>query len=195
MLRNRKGVTLFEIMTVTTLAAIMLVVAVPKVAESRRAAAMAAARVQVESYMATARAIAVRNGGRTQLVRNGNTLTIQADTGTGYVTMAKPMQIDPSSKLELGGTAATVTITFDARGLATGLNASGEKFYITVASGYGAGTKDSVCVTRFGALLDRSCGKSPPIAEIVEPDISLPGGGGGISLPGGGGISITPVTQ
>jgi prepilin-type N-terminal cleavage/methylation domain-containing protein len=176
MLRNRKGVTLFEIMTVMVITAIVMVVAVPRVGSSRHAAAMAAARTQVESYLATTRAIATRNGGRTQLVRSGNTLTIQADTGTGYVTMVKPMQIDASSNITLGGT-ATAPIAFDARGIASGLNASGEKFYLTVSSGYGAGMKDSVCITRFGAVLDRNCG-----ATVSTSGGDSTGGGGILPL-------------
>jgi Tfp pilus assembly protein FimT len=183
MLRNHKGVTLFEIVTVTTLAAIMMVVALPKVAESRRAAAMASARLQVESYLAAARETAKRNGGKTQLVHSANTLTIQADTGTGWVTIGRPIQLDASSNIALTSalastTAATTgTIAFDGRGIASGLNAGGAKFYFTIASGYGAGMQDSLCLTRFGAVLDKKCGQAaaPPPSEIlIEPDISLP---------------------
>ena len=159
MLRNRKGVTLYEIITVATLAAIMLAFAYPRMSEARRAAALASARTQVESYLALARTIAIRNGGKTQFVRNGNTLKIEADTGTGWVAVAKPITIDASA-ISLSGTAST--IAFDSRGLATGLNAGGEKFYLTIVSAYGAGMKDSICVTRLGALLDRNCGAAAP---------------------------------
>jgi prepilin-type N-terminal cleavage/methylation domain-containing protein len=160
MLRNRKGVTLFEVMTVLGLAAILLAMAVPQMSNSRRAAHMASARTQVEAYLGTARAIAIRNGGKTQLVRSGNTLTIEADTGAGYVTMLKPLKVGAGTDVGLNVTATT--IAFDARGLATGLNATGEKFYLTVSSGYGAGLKDSVCISRLGALLDRNCGSAAP---------------------------------
>ena len=157
--RNRKGVTLFEIMTVVTLAAIMMVMALPRLTEGRRAAAMAAARVQVESYLTTARAIAVRNAGKTQLVKSGNTLMIQADTGTGWITVVKPLELE-------GGYVkikpSVNTIAFDSRGLATGLSATGEKFYLKIESGYGEGLKDSVCITHLGGLLDRKCGSGGP---------------------------------
>jgi prepilin-type N-terminal cleavage/methylation domain-containing protein len=175
MLRNRKGVTLLEVMTVVTMGAIMMVFALPKMQSSRTAASMSSARTQVESYLAVARAIAVRNGGKTQLVRYGNTLMIRADTGTGWVTMGKPVELDATANVTLDATAST--ISFDSRGLATGLNAAGEKFYFTVASGYGAGAKDSICVTRFGALLDKKCGAAPPPPSeeiLILPDISLP---------------------
>jgi Tfp pilus assembly protein FimT len=158
--RNREGVTLFEIMTVLTLAALMMAFAFPQVRDARRAASMAAARTQVEAYIGVARAIAVRNGGKTQLVRSGNTLTIQADTGTGWVTMVKPLRLAGGSDVGLSTT--TNTFAFDARGLATGLNAAGEKFYLKAESGYGSEVKDSICVTRLGGVLDRNCGSAGP---------------------------------
>lgn len=158
--RNRQGVTLFEVMTVVTLAAIMIAMAVPRLADGRRAASMAAARTKVESYITVARAIAVRNGGRTQLVRNGHTLTIEADTGTGWVTMVKPLKFGGTA--DVGLTSTTNTIAFDGRGLATGLSATGEKFYLKMESGYGSNVTDSICVTPLGGILGRGCGAASP---------------------------------
>jgi prepilin-type N-terminal cleavage/methylation domain-containing protein len=172
MLRNRKGVTLFEIMTVMTLAAILMAITFPHMKDTRRAASMQSARTQVESFLSIARSIAVRNGGKTRLVRTGGKLEIEADTGTGWVTVVRPVHFGEVSNVKLESTVST--IEYDSRGLATGLAASGEKFYITAASGYGAGTKDSICITRLGALLNRTCGLAvtPPEKEI-DPDIII----------------------
>jgi prepilin-type N-terminal cleavage/methylation domain-containing protein len=158
MLRNRKGVTLFEIMTVIVLGAILLAVTVPSVQNARRAAMMESARAQAESYVTTARAIAIRNGGKTQLVKLDNTLMIQADTGTGWITVVQPVPFDGgkvSLKLSVN------SIAFDARGLAVGLNDAGEKIYLKDESG-SSERKDSVCITRLGGLLDKSCGAAAP---------------------------------
>jgi Tfp pilus assembly protein FimT len=175
--RNRRtGVTLLEIMTVLTLAAIMMAMAFPRLSESRRTAQLAAARGQVETYLSVARSIAVRNGGKTQLVRNGNKLTIESDTGTGWVTMVKPLKLGDA---DVGLNSTTNVIAFDARGLATGLSATGEKFYLKIASGYGSNLQDSICVTRLGGVLDRSCGSAAA---------GISGGGS----TGGGGITVTP---
>jgi len=179
MLRNRKGVTLFELMTVVVIAGVMMLVALPRMSESRKSAGMSSARTQVESYLATARAVAIRNGGKTQLVRYGNTLMIQADTGTGWVTVVRPVELGAKN---ISITPSVNAMAFDARGLATGLNATGEKFYIQIASGYGAGTKDSVCITRFGAVLDRKCGQPAPAGDVLLNPEPLPGGGGGLPL-------------
>src|SRR3712207_6233559 len=147
MRRNRKGVTLFEVMTVMVLGALMLAMAVPRLRESRRSAMMAAARTQVESYVTTARAIAIRNGGKTQIVKTDNSLMIQADTGTGWITVVQPVAFG-------GGTVSVKptanTIAFDARGLATGLNAAGEKFHLKDEFGSGSEKRDSVCITSLG---------------------------------------------
>jgi Tfp pilus assembly protein FimT len=157
MLRNRKGVTLIEIMTVVVMAIIMTAIAFPRLKETRRASSMQSARAQVESYLAVARSVAIRNGVRSFLIRDGNTIRIMADSANGtIVTVVRRIQLDSVSNVTLGATKDT--IVYDSRGLAVNLSASGERFYITAASGLGAGTMDSICVTRLGLVLDRKCG-------------------------------------
>jgi hypothetical protein len=101
--------------------------------------------------------VAIRNGVRSFLIRDGNTIRIMADSANGaIVTVVRPIQLDSVSNVTLGGTKDT--IIYDSRGLAVNLAAGGERFYITAASGLGAGTMDSICVTRLGLVLDRKCG-------------------------------------
>jgi Tfp pilus assembly protein PilE len=169
MLRNRKGVTLIEIMTVVALAVAMTAIAFPKLKETRRASSMQSARTQVESYLAVARSVAIRNGVRAFLVREGNTIRIMADSANGtIVTVVRPVELDSVSQVALGATKDT--IIYDSRGLAVNLNASGEKFYITSIAAYSAGVKDSICVTRLGLVLDRKCGLgvTPPEKETAD---------------------------
>ena len=190
MLRNRKGVTLIEIMTAVGLAIIMTAVAFPKLKETRRAANMQSAKTQVESYLSVARSVAIRNGVRSFLIRDGNTMRILADSGTGLVVVVRPMALDTISNVLLssasGGTADT--IVYDNRGMAVNL-AGTQKFYITTKSGVGAGVKDSICVTRLGLVLDRNCGLvvMPEKKEDEEIPIDIiiidPKDGGPISLP------------
>ena len=189
MLRNRKGITLIEIMTAVGLAVIMTAVAFPKLKETRRAANMQSAKTQVESYLSVARSVAIRNGVRSFLIRDGNTMRIMADSANGLVVVVRPMALDTVSNVLLtsasGGTADT--IIYDNRGMAVNLAAT-QKFYITTKSGAGAGVKDSICVTRLGLVLDRNCGlvampekkedEIPIDIIILDPDkegpISLP---------------------
>ncbi len=186
MLRNRKGITLIEIMTAVGLAIIMTAIAFPKLKETRRAANMQSAKTQVQSYLSVARSVAIRNGVRSFLIRDGNTMRIMADSATGLVVVVRPMALDSISNVLLtsasGGTADT--IVYDNRGLAVNL-AGTQKFYITTKTGVGAGVKDSICVTRLGLVLDRNCGlvvmpekkeDEVPIDIIVidEGPISLP---------------------
>ena len=187
MLRNRKGVTLTEIMAVVAMTILMTAFAFPKLKETRRAASMQSARTQVESYLTVARSIAIRNGVRAVLIREGNTIRIMADSGNTLVLVVRPVQLDSVSHVRLEATADT--IVYDNRGNAVNLDGSGEKFYIT--SMIDATSKDSVCVTRFGLVLDRRCGLAvaakkelpkdssgtPPLDEDIDPpsDGTIPG--------------------
>jgi Tfp pilus assembly protein FimT len=168
MLRNRKGVTIIEIMTVVVLAIIMTAIAFPHLKDTRRASSMQSARTQVESYLTVARSVAIRNGVRAFLIRDGNTIRIVADSANGvFVTVVRPIQLDSVSNVTLGATKDT--IIYDSRGIAVNLDGT-QKFYITAASGYGAGTKDSICVTRLGLVLDRNCGLTVVSKEIPKED-------------------------
>lgn len=187
MLRNRKGVTLIEIMTVVVMVILMTAVAFPKLKETRRAASMQSAKTQVESYLSVARSVAVRNGVRAFLIRDGNTMRILADSTNGQlVTVVRPFQLDSVSNVVLSNAAGTSadTIGYDSRGIAVNL-AGTTKFYLTVRSGvYGAGTKDSICVTRLGLVLDRNCGLAVMPPEKEE----------GLPVEDGGPIIIDPKT-
>jgi prepilin-type N-terminal cleavage/methylation domain-containing protein len=178
MLRNRKGVTLLEIMTVVVMAAIMMAVALPQLKETRRASSMQSAKTQFESFAATARAIAVRTGSRTYLIRQAHSIRIEADSAGQMVTVVRKVNLSEVSSVHLGSTSgqSADTIMYDARGMATNLGATGTKFYFTAASGYGAGTKDSVCITRLGMVFDRSCGLvvSPEKTEEIEEKVEDP---------------------
>jgi Tfp pilus assembly protein FimT len=169
MLRNRKGVTLIEIMTVVVMVIIMTAVAFPKLKDTRRAAAMQSARTQVESYLAVARSVAVRTGVRAFLIRDGNTMRIMADSINGLVTVVRPLQFDEVSNVLLSTSSgrSADTIIYDNRGMAVNLASAG-KIYITAATGYGAGTKDSICVTRLGLVLDKKCGLAALPTEKEE---------------------------
>lgn len=186
MLRNRKGVTLIEIMTAVGLAIVMTAIAFPKLKETRRAANMQSAKTQVQSYLSVARSVAIRNGVRSFLIRDGNTMRIMADSGAGLVVVVRPMSLDTISNVLLTSASgrAADTIVYDNRGMAVNL-AGTQKFYITTKSGLGAGVADSICVTRLGLVLDRNCGlvvmpekkdEEVPIDIIIvdEGPISLP---------------------
>jgi Tfp pilus assembly protein FimT len=179
MLRNRKGVTLIEIMTAVGLAIVMTAIAFPKLKETRRAANMESAKTQVQSYLSVARSVAVRNGVRSFLIRDGNTMRILADSGTGLAVVVRPMHMDSISNVLLTSSSerAADTIVYDNRGMAVNL-AGTQKFYITTRSGVGAGVKDSICVTRLGLVLDRNCGlvvmpEKKDEEIILDPDIII----------------------
>ena len=187
MVRNRKGFTIIEIMAVVVMIILVTAIAFPKLKETRRAASMQSARTQVESYLTVARSVAVRNGVRSVLIRNGNTFQILADSTNTLVTVVRPIKFDEVSQVTLSSDNPNPpdTIFYDPRGLATNL-AGMRKFYITVKSGtYGAGVMDSVCVNRLGLVLNKNCGLVVASKEIPVDSLGLPidKGGGGILPP------------
>lgn len=177
MLRNRKGVTIIEIMTVVTMAILMTAIAFPSLKNTRRASSMMSARAQVQSYLSVARAIAIRNGVRSILIREGHTIRILADSANTLVAVVRPIRLDSLSNVLLSTSSGrgADTIVYDNRGMAVNLDGT-QKIYLTVADGqYGAGMKDSICVTRLGLVLDRNCGLAAmPEKKEEEGPISLP---------------------
>jgi prepilin-type N-terminal cleavage/methylation domain-containing protein len=164
MLRNRKGVTLLEIMTVVVMGAVVMAITVPSMKNAGRASSMSSAKSRVESSLAMARSVAIRNGVRSLLVRDGNSIKILADSvnSTGVVANEIVMVV-PTIRFEgfalSSSSGETVdTLVYDSRGLATNLDASGIKFILTQTSGYGEGSSETVCITRLGLVLDRNCG-------------------------------------
>ena len=191
MLRNRKGVTLIEIMAVVGLRILMTAIAFPKLKEARRAASMQSARIQVEAYLGVARSVAIRNGVRAVLTREGNTIRIMADSGGTLVLVVRPVQLDSVSHVNLDATVDT--IIYDNRGNALNLDGSGEKFYIT--SRIDATSRDSVCVTRFGLVLDRKCGLAVAAKKELPKDSSgTPPVDEGTD-PGDGTVGPLPITK
>jgi prepilin-type N-terminal cleavage/methylation domain-containing protein len=179
MVRNRKGVTLIEIMTVVMLVALVMAIVFPSMKDTRRAASMQSARTQVEAYLAVARSVAIRNGVRAFLIREGNTLRVMADSTGGLVTVVQPIQLDSVSQIVLSTLSGkdADTIIYDNRGIAVNLDGT-QKIYLTVASGhYGEGMKDSICVTRLGLVLDRKCGLAaaykPPVEDMPVDEIPI----------------------
>jgi Tfp pilus assembly protein FimT len=162
--RNRRAVTLIEIVAAVVLAIVATAIVLPKLGHTRRASQVQSARTQVESYLSAARSVAIRTGVRAVLIRQGNTIRVMADSATGLVTVVRPIRIDSVLQVSLGATRDT--IIYDSRGLATNLASSGERFYIT--SAVDPGVKDSICVTRLGLALDRKCGLVASAPEKLE---------------------------
>ena len=148
----RAGFSLIEIMMVVVIVGTLLSIAIPKFAAVGRATSVRASRDQVGAYLATAQAAAVRRGATAQFRRSGNSIYVTVSrTSTQLDTLLRPFPLDANQHVAFL-TATSDSVLFNSRGTAQNLGISGAKFVM-----YREGIKDSVCVTKLGSILDRSC--------------------------------------
>lgn len=152
----RQGFTILEIAVVLIMAAVMMLLAFPRVVALQRRTNIVSARQQLESYIGVARLTAIRRGSTARVVRVGNTIKVTVDSSAAQATILRPFDFGNAYRVILSST--TDSIVYISRGTAKGLSTSGEKFYITADSTKIGSGKDSVCVTRLGLILDIGCG-------------------------------------
>lgn len=154
MARRRSGVTLLELMVVIILIGVITGLGLPKLAGAKEKANLRAAKDQVVSQLATARAASIRRGLPTRFhAENGAVwISVQNSAGDPTFTPIGPRQeIAQMLGVTLDVSANADTIQFDGRGFAKLAGGSGK---IRVVNGV---SQDSVCVTRLGAVLKGGC--------------------------------------
>ena len=142
----RRGFSIIELMTVFVVFALVVMIGVPRFDYMRATTHMRSAKAEITSMLATARATAVRRGRPAELRRNANQMWVTS----GGAMIVRPVQFDSLYRVTLASTAPTVVV-YDSRGLAN----------LTSGTGVFAFTRethrDSVCVTRFGAIMKDGC--------------------------------------
>lgn len=150
----RDGFSLIEMMIVVVLLAAVTAMSAPKIAEIRHSSNMASARQQVTATLASARAAAIQKGRPALFIRNGNEIRATVPYGTDSQTVIVPrtdLNTEFRVRVEIGG-AASDTIRFDSRGLASPrLTGTGIVHLV------GSMRRDSVCVGVVGQLFPRGC--------------------------------------
>ncbi|HKO14650.1 MAG TPA: GspH/FimT family pseudopilin [Gemmatimonadaceae bacterium] len=157
-MRARRGFSLMELIAVIVLTGLMALIAYPRIRAVQRRTSLTSARMQLKSYLATARMTALRRGSSARLVRVGNTVrvTVTIDTLGTQATIVRPFNFKQAYAVLLSGT--TDSVVYTPRGVAQNLSATGEKFYISADSARVGAGRDSLCVTRLGLVLEGSCG-------------------------------------
>jgi prepilin-type N-terminal cleavage/methylation domain-containing protein len=150
--RNRLGFSLSEMMVVVVISGILLSIALPKTKTLRDKSSVRAAKQQVASYLAIARASAIRRSQPAQfyLVNNKVWATYGSTTRT---SVGGSVQLDVlrGVAVTLSGATANDSVIYDSRGIGT-LSAS-RTYKITKNS-----SSDSLCVSKLG-LIARYCGQ------------------------------------
>jgi Tfp pilus assembly protein FimT len=111
---------------------------------------LTAAREELASAIATARAAAVQKGRNATLYLSGNQLWVTVVTSNAGATATVIPTRSFSTLYNVSVTSTDASITYDMRGFAK-LSASG-KFTITKGT-----RRDSVCITAAGQIMPRSC--------------------------------------
>ncbi len=147
---DRRGFTLVEMMMVVMLAGALMVVSVPKITTFVARAELRAAKDHVATSLATARAAAIRRATTAKFNTNtsGQIWVSVFDNG---VETALTNKTPLATQFKTSLSATTPTITFDSRGFATGLNSLA--VFVVVRNG----VRDSVCVSRVGAIMREKC--------------------------------------
>lgn len=151
--RARAGFTIIETVVVLIIASIAMAISLPRFAAMRDRMSVRSAKQQFASYLATARASAIRQSQQSQFHVKNNTIwtTVNQPSGTN-ITVGRSVALDQSRgvTVTLGGAAPSDSVMFDARGLGA---TTGARVYVLTRNGL----KDSICVTRLG-LIARTCG-------------------------------------
>jgi prepilin-type N-terminal cleavage/methylation domain-containing protein len=154
-LRSRRGFSLIETMVVLVIAGIAMAISLPKFAAMRDRVAVRSAKQQFSSYLATARAAAIRQSQSGQFHANSNTIwsTVDQPDGTNInVSKAVSLRTARGVNVTLGGSPpSNDVIQFDSRGMSM---AGGARTYLFTRNG----VKDSICVSRLG-LIALACGQ------------------------------------
>jgi prepilin-type N-terminal cleavage/methylation domain-containing protein len=144
MSKLRAGFSIVELLVVFAVLAVVMAIGVPRFDYMRATSNVRSAKLQVTSAVATARATAVRRSRAARVVRTGNQIRVVSDIDT----VVPPIALDASYKVTLD--VAPTEIGYDARGLAA-LDST-VKFVLTRGT-----IRDSVCVTRAGAVMWEGC--------------------------------------
>jgi type II secretory pathway pseudopilin PulG len=142
-------------MVVLVIAGITMSIAMPKFAGMRDRMSVRSAKQQFSSYLATARAAAIRQSQSGQFHANSNSIwsNVNQPNGTN-VNVSKSISLMNARgvAVTLGGSApSNDSIVFDSRGMGT---TGAPRTYVFTRNG----AKDSICVSRLG-LIARKCGQ------------------------------------
>ena len=147
--------TMSELLIVVAIAAIVFMLAIPKIAVSRDSAGRRAARSQLVAAFAATRSAALQKGKTASLALTSGTATVTVLTGLAGTSFTTWGPIEFTSTLgatiePLGGSATT--ISYNARGMLTPTPVGTLMYRLTVGA-----EKDTVCISTAGIIMPKGC--------------------------------------
>ena len=154
--RLRRGYTLTEMLIVVSVVGLLTLFSLPKFAKLAERNRLSAARDELATAIATARAAAVQKGRTATLFLSGNKMWVTVVTNdagtTSTVVPVKSFSTLYNVSVAALAPSGLTSVTFDMRGFASPRLSATGKFLIT-----GASKKDSLCITTTGQLMPKSC--------------------------------------
>lgn len=147
---RRRGYSLIELMTVVTVASLMMLFAWPRVRQAKFKSDLRSARMTMGAMFGRARASAIQYSRTTTLVFSGNKVLV---TATPRLVTLAGSTIDTIGSIEDLGTAYGATITSGAAAIAfspRGLTANNGTVTVKVSHDE---FQDSIVISGFGRLL------------------------------------------
>jgi len=145
-----------ELLIVVVIVGVLAIMTAPRIKSARDGYSVNAARERVTAAVAAARAAAIHTGRESLFWTSGQYISIWTmNPTTGSWVIHTPLQHIGSShdgvQLQLGGSGWSY-VWFEPRGLTKYKPGSTTVFRLV-----GSAKKDSVCVSRLGQILPRSC--------------------------------------
>ena len=150
---RRKGFSLIEMAIVVSIIGIIVAIGAPRMRSVRDRSNLRAARDQLASALATARAAAVQKGTTARFLSYKDTIRVVLPS-TGQVILQPRSLFYLYNATVVRATAGDTAINYDTRGFATVANGSRAIYRVTVN-----GLTDSVCVSKLGIVDKRGCAK------------------------------------
>ena len=147
--------TMSELLIVAAVAALVFMIAIPKIAVTRDGAGRRAARQQLVAAFAATRAAALQKGKPSTLTLTSSTATVTVLTGLAGTEFTAWGPIDFTSTLGASIEAldgASNTISYNARGMLTPTPVGTLKYRLTVGA-----EKDTVCISSAGIIMPKGC--------------------------------------
>jgi type II secretory pathway pseudopilin PulG len=153
--RARSGASLIETLVVVSILGLMYVLVGPRLSSFREQSSLRAARQELSSAFAMARAAALQKGKTATLTMSPISASVSVLSGlTGNpVQIYGPLQFDKELNSTLSAlNGAAMTVSFDARGLVTPAPAGISRYRLV------SGTRaDTVCISPAGIILPKDC--------------------------------------
>jgi type II secretory pathway pseudopilin PulG len=146
---------MIEILLVVAIIGVIVTLVSPRVSEIRAKSGLRASRQLLTTAFAAARAAALQKGKTSTLTLTATSASVSVLSGlTGNpVTILGPLRFDKELNSSVSAvTGASMTVSFDSRGLVTPMPGSISKYRI--ANGVFA---DTVCISPAGIILPKGC--------------------------------------